>query len=368
MNVMPMLSTMLQDGETESALDDRVIRLREWGTDYIHALPSPNGPAWYIGSSNICPLRLTDPAVLLRHAELFHERGQWHIRDLEGTTGVRQDGEPRKEFVLTPGTEIGIGATVLIAESERYIALREFCARLLGWGRDRMGAVDHALRAIRLAAARRSTLVLRGDGDQVPLAYALHRRVLGSAARFVVCDPRRGDLPASVRSPANVSGAVMAMGVAAGGSLCMRSRRLPQDLPELMRLLDARDNRVQLIVCMSSHERSRLPICPMPIEVPPLGVREMELPRIIQAYAADAITELCAEPSCFSDEDQDWVMKHSARSLSEIEKATLRVVAFNKTGSVSRAAASLGLASVSLSRWLDRRVRLTGRMLQTGHP
>jgi hypothetical protein len=246
--------------------------------------------------------------------------------------------------------------------------LREFCARVLGWGGDRMCAIDHALRTIRLAAAHRSTLILRGEGDQVPLAYALHRRVLGSAARFVVCDPRRGDLPASARSPANVSSAVMAMDTAAGGSLCVRSRRLPSDLPELMRLLDAPDNRVQLIVCMGSHERSRLPACPMPIEVPPLGVRETELLRIIQAYAQDALTELRAAPSCFSDANRDWVMKHSARSLSEIEKATLRVVAFNKTGSVYRAAGLLGIAAVSLSRWLDRRVRLAGRMPRMGTP
>jgi hypothetical protein len=285
-----------------------------------------------------------------------------------GTAGVRQDGELRKEFVLTPGTEIGIGATVLIAESERYIALREFCSRLLGWGGDRMCAVDHALRAIRRAAARRSTLVLRGEGDQVPLAYALHRRVLGPAARFVVCDPRRGDLPASVRSPANMCSAVMASDVAAGGSLCVRSRRLPLDLPDLMRLLDPPDNRVQLIVCMGSRERSRLPTCPMPIEVPPLGIREVELPRIIQAYAEDALSELCAAPFCFSDEARNWVMKHSARSLSEIEKATLRVVAFKKTGSVYRAAGLLGIAQVSLSRWLDRRVRLAGRIPQVRTP
>lgn len=368
MDAMLMLSTMLQDRRTESAFDDKVIRLREWGTDCAHALPSQPGSGWYIGASSTCPLRLTDPDVSLRHAELFHERGLWHIRDLDGTTGVRQDGELRKEFVLTPGTEIGIGATVLVAENERYIALRQFCARLLGWGGDRMCAVDHALRAIRLAVARRSTLILRGEEDLVPLAYALHRRVIGTSARFIVCDPRRGDLPASARSPANVSSAVMAMDIAAGGSLCMRSRRLPPDLPELVRLLDAPDNRVQLIVCTGSHERSRLPTCPMPIEVPPLGVRETELPRIIQAYAEDALCELCAAPSCFSDEDQEWVMKHGARSLSEIEKATLRVVAFNKTGSVYRAAGLLGIASVSLSRWLDRRVRLAGRMPQVGRP
>jgi hypothetical protein len=357
---------MLDQGhEAELAFGGQVIRLREWGTDCTYELPSRPSRGWCIGASSTCPLRLTDPDVALKHAELFDERGQWHIRDLPGTTGIRQDGEPRKEFVLTPGVEISIGVTTLIAESERSIAFREFCARLLGWGTGRMCAVDQALRALRLAAARRSTLVLQGDEDPVPLAHALHRRVLGPAARFIVCDPRRREVRASSRSPANVRSAVMALEDAAGGSLCVRSRRLPDDLPELTKLLDAGARRVQLIVCMDSHERSRRVAYPMPIEVPPIGIREIELPRIIQAYAEDALTELCATPSCFSREDHDWV-SHKARSLSEIEKATLRIVALNKAGNLHRAARLLGMAGVSLSRWLGRREVATRRVSQVG--
>jgi hypothetical protein len=300
------------------------------------------------------------------HAELIHERGQWRIRDLERTTGLRQDGEPRKELVLASGVEVGIGATTLIAESQRSIALREFCTRILGWGGDRMRAVEHALRAIRLAAARRLPLVLRGEEDLVPLAHALHRRVLVPAAPFVVCDPRREDLPASVRSPANHGRGVVAFEAAAGGSLCVRSSRLPHDLPELLGLVDEPDSGVQLIVCMRSHARGGLLAGSMPIEVPPLGVREAELPRIVQAYADDAIAALHAPASCFSEDDHDWVMKHDARSLSEIEKATLRIVALKKTDSVHQAAKVLGMAPVSLSRWLDRRMSLAVPARQTG--
>jgi len=88
--------------------------------------------SWCIGTGNTALVQLTDRNVSLRHAELFHRRRQWHLRALEGTPGLRQDGEPRQEFALTPGLEIGIGATILIAESERSIALREFCAGCLG--------------------------------------------------------------------------------------------------------------------------------------------------------------------------------------------------------------------------------------------
>jgi DNA-binding protein Fis len=42
-------------------------------------------------------------------------------------------------------------------------------------------------------------------------------------------------------------------------------------------------------------------------------------------------------------------------SLSAIEKAVLRCVALRSSTNMSRAAARLGMAPVSLSRWLERR-------------
>lgn len=334
---------------------DKIIRLRLWGTDVVYALTE--SPAWgmYIGSSSDCALQLADQYVLPMHAELIHEGEQWRIRVLKNTSELRRDGEPCSQFFLTPGVEIGIGRTTLIAENQGSIALRDFCARILGWGGDRVQAVERALRAIRLAAAWRSTLVLQGEEDLVPLAYSLHRRVLGPAAPFVICDRRRADLPATVRSPANQGSSVTAFETAAGGSLCLRSRRLPHDLPEFLKLLDEPDIRVQLIVCMNHNGRGGFPANPMPIEVPPLGLRETELSRIVHAYANDAILELGARPSCFSEDDREWVMKYGAASLSEIEKSTLRIVALNMSGSVHRAAKRLRMASVSLSRWFHRR-------------
>jgi hypothetical protein len=346
----------------EHGQNDKVIRLRLWGTDVTYALSESATREFYIGASNNCTLQLTDQDIAPMHAKLIREREQWRIRALKSTNELRRDGERCSEFFLTPGVEVGIGGTTLIGESRRSIALREFCARLLGWGGDRLGAVDRALRAIRFAAAWRSTLILQGEEDLVPLAYALHRRVLGPAAPFVICDPRRGDLPATVRSPANRGSGVAAFEAAAGGSLCLRGRRLSQHLGELLKLIDEPDTRVQLIVCMSNDGRGeflvRFPINPMPIEVPPLAIREAELPRLVQAYAKDAIAELSAQPSCFSDDDCEWVMKHGATSLSEIEKATLRIVAVNMSGNVQHAAKRLRMAPVSLSRWIHRRATL----------
>ena len=350
------VSTMEHDPAASSAFgDDEVIQLREWGTKRVCQLSHRLVQDGTIETSTTCSLHVAEVGISPKHIELIHERDQWRIQAMERTVCLRQDGEPRQSFILTPGVEVGIGRTTLIAESRRSMALREFCSRVLGWGASRMRAVEHALRALRFAAASRSKLVLHGEEELVPLAYALHRRVLGADAPFVVCDSRRGDLPASVRSPASRRSAMAAFELAAGGSLCVQSRSLPPDLPELLKSFYEPDHRVQLIVCTQRHGRDEILGGLMAIEVPPIGARETELSRIVHAYAEDAIAALNAAASSFSDDDHRWVMQ-DARSLSKIEKATLRVVALNVTDSVSQAARLLGMAQVSLSRWLDRRM------------
>jgi hypothetical protein len=52
------------------------------------------------------------------------------------------------------------------------------------------------------------------------------------------------------------------------------------------------------------------------------------------------------------------MLEHGTSSLSEIEKSTLRLVALRAAPNMSNAAARLGMAPVSLSRWIDRRLRL----------
>jgi hypothetical protein len=53
-----------------------------------------------------------------------HER--LGVRDLDSKNGIQIDGSQRKEAPLVPGTELGIGDVVLIAESRQLIALRGF--------------------------------------------------------------------------------------------------------------------------------------------------------------------------------------------------------------------------------------------------
>jgi len=335
---------------------DEVIHLREWGTDKIHVLPQPPCQGWLIGTSPECPLYLDDIRVSSTHADLTYQHGAWWIRDLG--SGLRQDGVSRKAFALAPGVEVGIGGTTLIAESQRSITLRDFCARLLGWSDDHMPVVDHALRAIRLAAGCRSPLILRGEGDLVPIAYALHRHTLGGDAPFVVCDPRRRTMKASVRSPANYQSGLAAFRKAAGGTLCMRSR-LPQDFAELLAGRHESNPLVRLIVCPSRVDQGEGLAAPVPIYVPSLSERALELPRIVQEYAAEAIAALrpLRPEARFTAADLRWVVECAGTSLPEIEKATLRVVALHMSATLSEAARLLGMAPVSLARWLGRRAR-----------
>jgi hypothetical protein len=267
---------------------------------------------------------------------------------------MKLDGARRTEIVLEPGAEIGIGGLTLIAESSRWVELRGFVARLLGWRADRIEVVDQAMRSIRMAATRRAALVLRGDGDLVPIAHALHRRALGADRPFIVCDPRRRQRRATVRSAENYETCMPAFAASTAGSLCVRSLRLPRDFRMAVTSLRDPPARVQLVVCARAFEDCE-PYLAVPITVPPLASRPDEIDQIITEYAEDAIAELGTPRSGFPPADRAWVRMHAASFLPDIEKATLRLVAIRASRSLSSAAARLGMASVSLSHWIGRR-------------
>ena len=231
--------------------------------------------------------------------------------------------------------------------------LRAFLARMLGWSND--VAVELALRSVELAVAGDTALVLLGPGDVVPIARTIHWRVRERLQPFIVADPRRGDMPTSVRSPSSCRTVAAAFERARRGTLCLRLRRLPMDFGQLSaQLRAARD--VMLIFC--AHPRAEadpLLTRPAPIIVPPLAQRATELNRIIAEFAGDALFELGGPPSSFTAADHAWVREHAAASLTEIEAATLRLITLRTSRNLSDAAARLGMSPVSLSRWLGRR-------------
>jgi len=226
--------------------------------------------------------------------------------------------------------------------------LRSFLARLLGWNNG--PAVDRALRSIEHAEAHRH-LLLCGDGDLVPIAHALQRRALGADRPFVVADPRRINAPASLSFPANCVSGVAAFKAAAGGSLCMRIERPPRDVASMKELIQEPKARVQLVICAGRYDRRNVLLAVAdPIQVPSLKDRAAELPRIVEEYAADAITALSSTVT-FTTQDRDWVCAHSASSLQDIQRATMRILALRRAGTILNAAKLLGIGHTSLGEW-----------------
>jgi hypothetical protein len=231
--------------------------------------------------------------------------------------------------------------------------LQRYLSRLLGW--TNTNAIEDALRALDLAREHRAQLVLCGAGDLVPIAHGLHRRAFGADTPFIVCDPRRGNTPATVRGPANYVDVDAAFAAAAGGSLCVRRRRLPDHFAALVERL-RRSTEVQYI-CLDESSLQWL-VRPGPIEVPALLDRPQDVPRIIDECMLDAVSELpWAAP--LTAQDRAWLIATASSStFSELEKSVARLIALRSSASLSQAAARLGMTAVSLSRWRARR-RLT---------
>ncbi len=235
--------------------------------------------------------------------------------------------------------------------------LRAFLARILGW--TNKAGIANALRAIELSRSYQTALVLLGDRDVVSIAMALHRRILGEGRPFVVSDPRRKDTPATARVPKNRASGAMAFRAASGGSLCLREHPRPRDQRSMVALIRGPDTDVQIIVCGNARDELHPYLLrPAPILIPSLRDRASEIPRVVDEYAADAITALGASKADFSRVDRTWVLDHAATSLREIETATLRLVALRQGGGVvNRAAVQLGMTHVALTDWLQRRRR-----------
>jgi len=337
-------------------LSDVVIGLREWGAGRVFSLRAPQHPR-EAATEDIAALQLTrgELTATADRMEIVFESPSWRIKDWSGLANLKQDGRPTREVSLMPGTEVTIAGRTFVAESPRSIALRNFCSRLLGWSDDRIAVVDHALRAIRLASAGRAPLILTGSGDLVPVAHAIHRYSLGERVPFVVSDPRRMDTLATVRSPANYASCVEALRKACGGTLCVRAGRLPRDFGEGLVVFREPGNSAQLMICA---RRTPLPNAAQ-IDIPPLESRHSDLPRIVSEYIEDAAHALRAPDDCLNAQDIKWILDHSAfgaeLTLSDIEKAALRGVALKLTGDLSKAASLLGMARISLERWIGRR-------------
>jgi len=246
-------------------------------------------------------------------------------------------------------------------------ALRGYLARILGWSAGQATAVENALLAIRLSVTHYTALVLLGDMDLVPVARALHLRVLGAERPFIVADPRRGDVPPSVRSPASRGTGLGAFEAARGGTLCARLARLPADYSFAIGRAREPGADVRIVIVGDSrYDRHPFLANPPPIRIPSLAQRTEELPRIIDEYAAEAIAALGVGPGSFTDADREWVLEYAAESLPIVEAATLRLTALRASRTTDEAAAAVGLRGAALRKWRIQRRRRRGGGVRPG--
>ncbi len=341
-------------GANKWLVDDEPFRLRNWASaDKHHLLPEDRSRELSIGRHPECDIRLDDERVSKHHALLFFRGEQWWLRDVGKKNGIIADGVPCAEVALEPGLLIELGGVMWIVESPRLADLRSYVSRLIGYGKDKLAEVDRAMRSVRRAAMGQDPLVLMGQGDLPEIARSLHRRVLGDARPFIVCNKSRSDgAPATVRSAENYETALLALPAARGGTLCVRSNRLPNDYDLIVAAHREPNARFQLVVCESGTPE---PGQVTPIVVPPISARADELLTIVKGYADDARARL-GVANALHPLDRDWIVKNSSESHPAIEKAAERVIATRDSGGNNAAAASrLGMSPSALGRWFKER-------------
>lgn len=341
-------------GKTEWAITDEPDRLRVFAESTAYQLPSPHATdaTATIGSSSDCWLQLRDPKnkISRSHATLLRHGGRWKLADLGSKNGLSLDGARRSSIYLTPGAEIGIGSIVLIVESPLLVKLRELLARLIGWSPERQVDVDNALRAVRVAAARRESLLLCGDEGLFAIARLLHNRALGEDRPFVVCNPHRRRAESDARAAVNYDDGMVALQEAAGGTICIRRERPLPGFDQVVAAVRRPPARAQLIVCTQRPPEPNQPTMGPTIVIPPLSERRSEVPRIVEEFGRDDAAALGG--GSLTPENQAWIVRYESSSLGRISTASRRLVAYNRADrNATQAASLLGMSKSSLLEW-----------------
>jgi len=231
--------------------------------------------------------------------------------------------------------------------------IKPYLERLIGWGAEHAAAVERAAGAVELARKRISHLALFGPGDLVPIAMSLHRRTVGRDRPFIVIDPRRKIDPCCGRSAArSLATLAEAMNAAQGGTICIRAIRRPRDWDEACgRLADPAED-VRLMVCYPPSRLGDIELArPTPVVVAPLAGRDIQ--RMIDEYAEEARADLDMTDQITAAQ-ATWIAAHS-HDHNALETAVRRFIALSCTRGICDAAYHLGMAPVSLSRWMRRR-------------
>lgn len=321
--------------------DSDVIQLREWGAEKSYPLPRTGAQDLIIGSASDAWVQVQDAEqfVSRRHAVIRRIDAAWYISDAASKNGLWIDGRRAGTSTLLPGMEVGIGRLRFVVEDAATIRERQLVERFLGWSPERRAAVDRAMRCIREYRSARVPLWLTGCDDLAAIARRIHDEVQpGQPFDVVELHGRKGKL-------------ATAMSETRAGAICTWARRMPADVHKIRALVAQCKPHCNVIVCARTADQV------ISVEVPSLATRTLEIERIIDEYAADAIAKLDARSASFAAVDRDWLVANPPETLAEIEETTLRLIAVREFGGVTHAAPKLGLSHSALSRWMSRRFR-----------
>lgn len=327
-------------GNVGWAIRDRVVRLRAFGTDRVFDLDQAQ---YVIGSALDATIRIDDPGVSRRHADLIATDDGWTISDLGSTNGIRRDGEEVKTFTLAPAVEIGFARTaVLIAESSQSVVLRAFLQRLLGWASEAQNGVDDAIRAIRQMSHLRAILVLRGDGALDGVGRLIHGLTLGADRPFSVC--------------ARDESGVAALHRACDGTLFLDGEELPHDIEQVVVNLRLPENCTRLIVRVvtddAMSEVASLSPHVAQVWVPALGGRTHDMDRVLLQYAEDAARKGRVD-TALRPHDLKWVREGGVPTHARAIEVMRRVVLARNWG-ITGAAEREGITPGAMTRYLQR--------------
>lgn len=334
-------------------IDDAIVRLRLWATEYAHRLPAPDpGVSLKLGSAPSCEVQLHDKAGRLsrEHAMLVPEATGWEIHDLASKNGLWVAGTRTTKTTLQPGVKIQLGGLTLVAESLKFIGLRSLVCRLLGWAPARQAEVDEALQSLRNSAIERTPLILIGGGDLAPVAARLQRVTLGPDAPFL---------------PYDGSDVSTAINAAAGGTLCVpiRGSARAAAIVDAVHAVEI-TSRPRLVLCASKASHAAAlgakPGQLAVIAMPPLSARTDEILRVIHETEPDIVREMGAPSSGFTMHDLERLQAIKFSGMADLEDSIRRVVAM-RTWGVTAGAQKLGLKHSSLSQW----TRAKNRKLST---
>lgn len=215
------------------------------------------------------------------------------------------------------------------------------------------------MESIHLAVNGQAQLSLCSTEDLVPFAHSLHRR--WSSGPFVTCDPRRRLMNESVRTAVNYLSGKEAVSAALNGSVCIRHYRQPKDYNSLVKEIRNKTNVTLIVIYISIIDHVK----PAPVVIPSLREVGERLGPMIDEYVCDAIYEFDALDGCVDNDDKKWIAEN-IDCIADIEKFAMRLVALRRSGTLCNAAKRLGMASVSLDRWVRRHGMPSARLLSWG--